>query len=97
MKKVSYFLIVFLVSGLIVLFYSLFMSAKPGTPDHTSLSLQPYTAREQQDLVLAQEQSEGTLNTGPLVAQMSAQAAQAKVLNLPQSTNATTSHDSVLQ
>ena len=42
----------------------------------------PNTLREQNDSILAQEQAAQTLQTGPLVSQMSAPDAQLKVLNL---------------
>lgn len=56
------------------------------TADHASLTLTPFTAREQKDLILAQEQSEQLAVSGPLIATMTAQKAQEKVLNLQQIT-----------
>lgn len=83
MKKLSYFFAVLLVSSLITLFYFLFLTnEKPASLDHASLSLQPYTTHEQQDLIITQEQEEGAIENGPLNAQMAATDAEAKVLNL---------------
>lgn len=82
MKKLSYFFAVLLVSSLITLFYFLFLTNGKPASDHASLSLQPYTANEQQDLILAQEQEEGAIDNGPLITQMTAADAEAKVLNL---------------
>lgn len=69
--------------------YYLFFETTPVTSNHIELSLIPTTAREQNDLILAQEQSQEELpaQTGPLVAQMSATDAQAKVLNLAKNQN----------
>ncbi|MCX7125960.1 MAG: hypothetical protein NTU49_09580 [Gammaproteobacteria bacterium] len=82
-KKTTYFFIVFLISGLFVLFYSLFFTTeKPATPDHTALTLQPFTLAEKKDLIRAQQAQEPVINAGPLVATMNAPDAEAKVLNL---------------
>lgn len=82
MKKLSYFFAVLLVSSLITLFYFVFLTNEKPSADRASLSLQPYTANEQQELILAQEQEEGAISNGPLIAQMTATDAEAKVLNL---------------
>ncbi len=84
MRKTSYLYTMLLALSFSLGIYYLFFESIPVSPNHVALSLVPNTAREQNDLVLAQEQTQEELpmQTGPLVAQMSAADAQAKVLNL---------------
>lgn len=84
MNKTSYLYTLLLGLSFSLGIYYLFFETVPVTPNHIELSLVPTTAREQNDLILAQEQSQEELpvQTGPLVAQMNAQDAQTKVLNL---------------
>lgn len=89
MRKTSYLYALLLGLSFSLGIYYLFFETVPVTPNHIELSLVPTTVREQNDLILAQEQSQEELpmQTGPLVAQMSAQDAQAKVLNLTKTQN----------
>lgn len=82
MKKNRALYPLFLASLFSIGCYLLFFSTTPVTPNHAALPLTPNTLREQNDLILAQEQEEQPMQTGPLVAQMGAEAAQAKALNL---------------
>ena|SRR3990167_5474003 len=84
MIKINYLYTLSLILSFSLGIYYLFFESIPVTPNHVELSLVPNTAREQNDLILAQEQTQEELpvQTGPLVAQMSASDAQTKVLNL---------------
>lgn len=86
LKTSTYFFFFGLVLFLVIAINQLINPHQAPTADHASLTLTPFTAREQKDLILAQEQSEQLAVSGPLVATMSAQKAQAKVLNLQQVT-----------
>lgn len=77
-SKISYFLVVLLVSTLLVLCYSAFFT-RSSVSLNATLTLKPFTAREQQDLIKKQEQSAAA--TGPLIASINAADAQARVLN----------------
>ena len=82
-KKSTYFFAVFFVSLLLFLIYHLFSTInQPATPDHTAITLTPFTDSEQKDLTAAQQQEEPSINAGPLVASMDPMDAQARVLNL---------------
>ncbi|GEM_PF-4896157 len=87
MNKTSYLYTLLLILSFSLGIYYLFFESIPVTPNHIELSLIPTNAREQNDLILAQEQSQEELpmQTGPLVAQISASDAQAKVLNMHRS------------
>lgn len=84
LKKGSYFLAVLFVSLLLILLYNLFFASKPATPNHSVLTLKPYTESEQRDLISAQEQDESSIESGPLVAKMNVTDAEARVLNVGQ-------------
>ncbi|EKD78178.1 MAG: hypothetical protein ACD_42C00014G0007 [uncultured bacterium] len=88
LKKFTYFILLPVLITLIALSYCLFFpSEKPTDPTHLSISLQPVTVKEQQDLIIAQEQTEGVLERGPLVLEMNATDAQARILNLSKNKN----------
>ena len=84
MKKRHFFYPLLLASLFSLGCYLLFFNTAPVTPNHAQLPLMPNTLREQNDLILAQEQAVQSVQTGPLVLQMSAADAQQKVLNLKQ-------------
>ncbi len=88
-KKLNYCFSVLFVTILIVVCYNIFFNNQPATPDHASLSLTPFTAREQKDLITEQEQAGQLEVNGPLVASMNAADAQAHVLNLNHGANKT--------
>ncbi|MCX7120719.1 MAG: hypothetical protein NTZ67_02935 [Gammaproteobacteria bacterium] len=82
-KKTTHYLIILLTFLLGVLFYNLFFDeSNKVMPDHGTLTITPFTAKEQKDLIQAQQAETRTVNTGPLVATATAMNAQAKVLNL---------------
>lgn len=81
-KKTSYLFSVVFISLLMIIFYSVFFKTDKATPDHSSITLTPFTANEQKELIQAQEQEEHLDVTGPLVASMTATDAQTRVLNL---------------
>ena len=82
LKKSTYFFTVFFISLLIVLFYHLFFNTnKPAASDHSTLTLTPFTNSEQKDLIMAQEQEAASIDSGPLVASMTPEDAQTRVLN----------------
>lgn len=84
MKKTSYLITVLFVSTLLYFFYSLFFGTQhSATLNHQTLMLIPHTAKEQQDLIIAQQRESESDMSGPLVARMSVQTAEANVLSLP--------------
>lgn len=88
LKKSTYFFIFFFVIALVIFCHRLFTARTTPTPDHMTITLTPFTAREQKDVIKAQEQEDQLDVAGPLIAQMSATEAQARVLNLNRSVKA---------
>lgn len=86
-KKSTYIFALCFIGLLAILFHVQLSPPNDATHDHASLMLTPFTAREQKDLIQAQEQEERLDDTGSLVAQMSATDAQARVLNLNRAKN----------
>ena len=84
LTKTSYFILLLCVALVSGLLYVLFIKKeKPeGDPHQITLTIKPFTQREQQDLLKAQAQEERTVITGPLITLMSASEAEKKVLNL---------------
>lgn len=85
MKKINYFLAVFIVSSLLFVCYLLFFATEKSVATdqtQTTLVLQPFTLKEQKELADAEERDESAKPTGPLIAFTTAIDAQAKVLNL---------------
>lgn len=80
MKKLTYFITIFIVSSLLILLLAIFFTDKPNDSDYQFLKLTPYTAEEQKEILRAQEAEEQTLITGPLVPKMSVAEAEDKVL-----------------
>lgn len=86
LKKSTYFFAIFFISLLILLCcHLLFGENTSSTPDHATLTLTPFTAREQKALIAKQEQAAQLDINTPLVAQMSASDAEARVLNVTHS------------
>lgn len=82
-KKISYFIAVLIASSLLVICYFLFFTTeKTAGIDQTALTLQPFTAKEQRELINAEEREETAKPTGPLIALTSVTDAEAKVLNM---------------
>ena len=73
--------IAFVVVVAVVVYDLFFKTTTSATPNHAAISLTPFTAKEQRDLIRAQQMQERTADTGPLVALVSATDAQARVLN----------------
>lgn len=79
-KKISYLFIACFIVALLFVVYHLFFEPETVTPDRIALSLTPFTKSEQKELIRAQQMQERTADTGPLVALVNANDAQAKVL-----------------
>ncbi len=82
LKKSTYLFGIFFVGLVMVLLHDQFSPQDSMTRDHASLTLKPFTAREQKDLIQAQVQEDQLDVSGPLIAKMNATDAQARVLNL---------------
>ncbi|OGT49057.1 MAG: hypothetical protein A3E82_01405 [Gammaproteobacteria bacterium RIFCSPHIGHO2_12_FULL_38_11] len=82
--KTTHYFVIFLIFVLGVIVYNVYFSADNITPtsDHATLTLTPFTAKEQKDLIRAQQAQEKKIDTGPLIATANATEAEAKVLNL---------------
>ena len=85
-KKSTIFLLLFLILLLVALWHHLFSQPTFITSDHATLTLTPFTAREQKDLIQAQEQEEQLDVSGPLTARMTVPQAEDHVLNLSRNT-----------
>ena len=82
LKRNTYLFLMLLIAGFSIICHLLLSPPAIATSDHANLSLTPFTAREQKDLIKTQEQEESLDVSGPLVQQMTADHAQSRVLNL---------------
>lgn len=85
LKKNTYLFLMLFIAGFAVICHLLLSPPAVATSDHAALSLTPFTAREQKDLIKAQEQEETLDVSGPLVQQMNPDVAQSRVLNITHS------------